>query len=713
MKLLKWFSLTNLLIIILLTSPFQSSLLNMSSLLSFKNSAAFTEMMAKKHRAKVATSTQGPIIHQGWVKYFHYSNTQLKKPKTFFKNPNFAEDSKRKEIPAPDKYGPMNIPSEKHFFGVIYEDDMDFFLSRERARTYLYDSIHIDFIKAIPDNHKQHGGIRKLGKFLEGYCIEIFTIIPNKQFTMTKEHVNPESGIEQTWLVCADTEEAVDKIMDTLIGLKLKKQHKLGVHLSAESEHPDEIPTPKPIDDDINPPDLGPNDGYWIILQDWTNCTLKCGGGKQVRQLSCVPPKLNGKECQGTAIRERPCNTQPCPKPEKLSEIIDKDKQLPTTNQFLQGLNSPVVRVMPISNKPQRYDKCHIKDTDALMVIYQIGDTVIEKGAKVPIRLVMNNKSIMAFQDEKLESAYSSYLLDETKFFLDESDKNCFILGSLNKKDKFCQLETAGKKGFVEEWNYDFHLFKDKCRQERPTIDALNEIDPNEDPTSINFIAKKRMKLKEVSKKDDEYLLRKKIEETKALTLAAVMKESKLEEMLIKEEEERQRQELEEIKLQIIKEENKKKCMQNAIKEKELESQVILSQEKANSELEKIQKEAKQQIQIKRNMLKEKILKMRQMFNRQKQKYQNQIQIIRTETANDLQKLTKKGNMDLCFLHDKENKDHTDKVEKYCASHFILDNASFVDCQQNYCQACCENEFGEAHQVERRKCLSVKCNIDY
>lgn len=707
MKLIRLFHYSYIILLVsILFSSSYSSLLNMSSLLSFKNSATFKEMLEKKHRLK--NNVQGKILYQGWVKYFHFSQTQLKKPRTFFKNPNYIPKNNTSSITS-DQYGTFDIPSPKHFYGVIFEEDMNFFLSRQNTFSNLYDSIHIDFIKAVPENSNQSGGIKSLGKFLEGYCIQIFTIVPNKHFIMTKEQINPKEGIEHTWLICTDTPESANKILSTLISIKIQKQHKLGVYLTAESSSNKEISKEQQIDDEINDPHRGPNDGYWVLLQDWSQCTLKCGGGKQVRQLTCIPPKKGGKNCQGSSIQERECNTQPCPEAKKLRDIINEKKS--TANEYMKGLNSPIVKVMPISNRPQQYDKCHLKDTDALMIVYKIGENVIERGTKIPIRLVMNNKSIMAFQDEKLESAIVSFLLEETKFYLDEKDRNCFILTSLNKKEKFCQLDTGGDN-FVKEWNYDFHLFKDKCKEERPTIEVMTE-EGNASLDPVSFITQRKIKLKEENKKNEEIVLKKKIEETKALSLAAVMKESKLEEMLLREEEERQRQELEDIKIQIEKEENKKRCMQKAIREKELESEVVLSQEKANNEIAKIQNEAKRQIEVKRNLLKQKIQQMRQMFNRKKLQYQNTIQVIRTETANDIKRMTKKGNKDQCFLFDNTNQEQIDKVELYCHNNFITAQNLYADCKQNFCTACCENEFGEAHQAERRQCLLVKCNIDY
>lgn len=40
-------------------------------------------------------------------------------------------------------------------------------------------------------------------------------------------------------------------------------------------------------------------DGAWVVLQDWTECTLACGGGKNYLHRMCVPPVGGGKPCMG------------------------------------------------------------------------------------------------------------------------------------------------------------------------------------------------------------------------------------------------------------------------------------------------------------------------------------------------------------------------------------------------------------------------------
>lgn len=49
-----------------------------------------------------------------------------------------------------------------------------------------------------------------------------------------------------------------------------------------------------------------------MTLQDWTQCTLVCGGGTQTMQRMCIPPMNGGKSCEGEAILTKKCNTKPC-----------------------------------------------------------------------------------------------------------------------------------------------------------------------------------------------------------------------------------------------------------------------------------------------------------------------------------------------------------------------------------------------------------------
>lgn len=83
-------------------------------------------------------------------------------------------------------------------------------------------------------------------------------------------------------------------------------------------------------------------------MQDWSQCTVACGGGKQFLQRVCIPPQPGGKDCEGLAILERECNNVPCPTFTKnTSEITNTNK--------------PIVKFQRLSNRTLRYEVIWLK----------------------------------------------------------------------------------------------------------------------------------------------------------------------------------------------------------------------------------------------------------------------------------------------------------------------------------------------------------------
>ena len=660
----------------------------MSTLVSFKS----TSLKAKKHH-------QSPSLYENWVSFFHFTNTSHSLPHSFFINTEYSKQSK--------------IPSKTSFFAQVTPNKVNFL--NTKTFTHIYDTLNIDFIKPIPENNNFLGGIKDLGKFNEGYCFQVSTVKAEKEFVMTYEEPCPSKGKNEVWLICLKDEKDKDTMMKTIIKQKIKKQTDLGITLNIGNDISEDKPS-RVIDEDINEPGLGPNDGYWIMLQDWSQCTQKCGGGKQVRQLQCIPPKKGGKPCQGSSIRERPCNTQPCPEPKLLSQVTKREEN-PLKN--LMSSNAPIVKMMPISQRPQRYDKCHIKDTDA--------SYINEKGVRVPIRLVMNNKSISAFQDENLSSSLITFLLEDTQFKLLKENKSCFRLENVNGHADFCSLveDCAGNRpevsntiidtyhnSFVNEWNYDFNLFKTQCFQERKVnYDISNdpEFQKKQSELQQEFIQQKKNKIKSESTKSEEFQLMKKRKETEAMTLSALMKEKHLEDMLIKEEAEREEEELKEIQLQLENEKKKKDCMKKAIQEKQLESEAQLSTSEAERSIEQLKKQVQLTIQKQRNEVQEKIKRMRQINNRKRQHLLQQIQLIRTETAGHVNQATRKGDTNTCkaIVDIRDQGIKQGKINEYCSINLV----NFIpDCTTNFCYSCCENEFGDIYISERNQCYNTVCN---
>ena len=54
-------------------------------------------------------------------------------------------------------------------------------------------------------------------------------------------------------------------------------------------------------------------DCVWKDWDQWSTCTVTCGGGKQYRSRGQIAARHNGAPCVGDSEQERNCNTNPCP----------------------------------------------------------------------------------------------------------------------------------------------------------------------------------------------------------------------------------------------------------------------------------------------------------------------------------------------------------------------------------------------------------------
>jgi len=198
-------------------------------------------------------------------------------------------------------------------------------------------------------------------------------------------------------------------------------------------------------------------DGYWVKISDWSQCTLKCGGGLSYQQWVCIPPRRNGRACVGAPIRTRPCNEQPCP----LSNEYGTSFQANENNTVLP----PVYKMIPFSNRPQRYIKCQIKESDVLYKDWS--NPHLKEPVKTPARLVMNNATISLYQDEAYTSSLFTFRLQLTTISKDQKDECCFVLKSNNQRFELCSFEkdcgTPKKPKFYNDWSKDFSFFASSC----------------------------------------------------------------------------------------------------------------------------------------------------------------------------------------------------------------------------------------------------------
>lgn len=292
-------------------------------------------------------------------------------------------------------------------------------------------------------------------------------------------------------------------------------------------------------------------DGKWIIIQGWSQCTLKCGGGKSFLQRLCIPPKNGGKPCQGNSILEKDCNTMPCPNVEAKNE----NKLNSTKINIHQKI---IIKTLPLSRKPLRYRKCVIKEEEMIFSKYDnktnglsisdsdknfIGDPKMND--PLPVRVVMNNMTISVFQGDEYNSHIMSFNIREAKFhkiFID--NHNCFILSeTLEKMAKLCPLAYENQKGKVFDWEKDFNLFKHSCNGEEK-----NEVKKTDLQSKLKDAVAKLVQQNEVDKKEGIFTsFKDSLANIDKTASEAIMKEVALEELVKKQEidnENRQEKEL-------------------------------------------------------------------------------------------------------------------------------------------------------------------------
>ena len=193
------------------------------------------------------------------------------------------------------------------------------------------------------------GGLEDLGNFREGMCWKVNGVV---------------EGEDVTWIMCANDLFEKEEWMEIIRLVKDKftvftKEKSLEGEATIGNvgfeEEPAEIydqtgPDGEKIETKLtgDPPVTG-IDGYWVPLQDWSSCTLACGGGTTTLHQKCIPPLEGGKDCKGDAIIVKPCNIEPCPPDE------DDEKAPPLPLK---------VKIMKVSERPQTYETCIVKEGD-------------------------------------------------------------------------------------------------------------------------------------------------------------------------------------------------------------------------------------------------------------------------------------------------------------------------------------------------------------
>jgi hypothetical protein len=405
------------------------------------------------------------VYWQGWVKYFHYNNnTRFERPRTFYQNNEYFHQ----RIPnylyhESDHLGTMRVPSKKSFFLVVYNNSLVFYSTRYTIYGKSYDTLRIDNINLVPEDQPLKGGIKDLGNFDEGYCLELKATIPR----FYRNNFNPLTnfkGLFQTWVICNSNETSKQKLLHTLLRIKVKSQRNRGALLTYDSINKNKKGRKANISFGRKKPIRGkPVDGHWVLYQNWTECTLKCGGGKSYQQWLCISPKNGGRPCKGFSVKVRSCNQQKCP-----SNSVVLKKHLKRKKREEENAGAPmIIKVAPFSTRPQRYIKCFLKESDAFLSSYDPKSRIT---SKQPLRIVMNNQTISLYSDDEYENKIYTYNLPRTSISR-VKDFCCINLRDSMRSSKLCGFDancgTRLNNKWVEDWIKDFNLFRNDCRTKK------------------------------------------------------------------------------------------------------------------------------------------------------------------------------------------------------------------------------------------------------
>jgi hypothetical protein len=671
---------------------------------------------------------KGPLFWEGWIKFFKYRTEEVSKPVSFFVNNEYFKqnihiaDRMKKD----SKGNFLYIPTKFHFYGYFMEKYFNILYSQDKKLTKSSDSLNFELILPIDPKNKFKSSIKDLGGFNEGHCISIPSKIPGSP--NTNFDLNDTRNQIENWIICLETQKEKETLFAMIIDYKinLQSEEKKKSEIANETKQETNMasllkPEKKPKIERYEGPDASLKDGYLMLLNDWSQCTLKCGGGFQYQQWACVPPKQGGRPCNKELIRKRSCNSQPCPgqKLEALSSLLPHQSE---DKILVENVNlEPIIKSLPFSTRPQQYTKCVIRENDVLLT-----EESKEAGlTQLPSRLILNKRSISLFRDDNFEGALFNFNLDKTEFFPSKKDHCCFDLASENKSFSLCSFgnECGSKENpkFVNEWKLSFNLFKSKCLENHGIQDsdkttALPSIsNPNTDEGALSGMnlseseASERSKL--IEKKIEESngnKFDKKLESTQIQVMKSMKKEMNIEELLKKEIMLKTKKETEEL-LEVMKHEKKKKDqLEKILQQRANEDNKLRESKQETIQLNKIQEDAKKEVELKRLELRNKILDIQKKADRKKRLIQQQITAIRGKIARDLIDAQKQGDANNCKTPLQALPDFS-QISKYCDNNISDDFNKNMDCKKetNFCFICCENEFGSMFLVKRDECYSI------
>jgi len=426
----------------------------------------------------------------------------------------------------------------------------------------------------------------------------------------------------------------------------------------------------------------------WVPITKWSDCTKSCGGGKSYLKRLCIIPEDVTEKCEGENILERDCNLDPC-------DTFNKEiaKYNITKAESIYRIN-----YMPVSKRPMRYERCIIKEGDLALYI----DEGTIKGAKIPVRVIINKNTLTAYANDNYDSIILSHSLSSItglrKYDKDETEA-CFEIEEKKRKTILCAFAGSSDKGVVElarEWQIDLLDFIKKCTDSySPDLDYVEIKDKNLEndfQNSFDFYQEKE--------KDE---MEKIIQKTQQIALKALEKELKVENLIEKEEELKHKkleteifQRLEKVKLQ-------KDLINKALSERKKQADVFANKLAIRKKIKQLTEQVKREVLKIREDLRARILAKQRDESRKRTIVIDKINDLKKDISNNLMKASKDGNIEECNPY-RKNED----IIKYCKVNYGDDISKMKRCVEGdkFCYMCCEYEFGELHLEKRSACYS-------
>lgn len=660
-------------------------------------------------------------LWSGWVKYYHSAqSSQFQEPGDFFVNREFFNQKvlnqdllKRGRLPGDPNTlmytgAYLNVPSQFHFYAFVNNHFLEINSSRKDTISGRVESLNLDTVDPLSLD-TDTTGVKQIGKFREGHCLDLTT---HKLHTFTNKFVptymDYKNSSQEHWIICFEFQDALksfNSVLSAVLNSKEKTRDRpkeLEGKKEAQQEETSSIERYKG-------PDADPNlDGYLIKINDWTQCTLKCGGGWSFQQWKCVPPKVGGKPCHGELIRKRKCNENPCPQIAISSGSANNSAEANIKKETV--VQDPIIKSDYVSSRPQQNIDCLIREEDVLHV-YNDKDT---GKVAIPKRLVLTKNTLTLFTSVETNKTVFSFDITKLKMVPNKNEACCFYVRSETKSFNICGMSKCSN--FISSWIYSLDLFKSKCY---PGIPKAEEFPDKAHPIKLkndsnDFSAAMEMD-DETAKAKSDILLEKleqktkksnlnKTSETEKQYLKAINREIDVEDLLRKEELQKAQERIKEKLAEMKKEEERQRKLEEAFN-KQSENEASKKEIQEDLDLKNIKKQAEKEILERRNQLKKKLEVIRKNTERRTKIIQNKINIIRNKMNSNIINATKSGDSEKC----KSTFKNQPLMNKYCDEHVNEDYNKNLECkiEENFCFACCDSEFGSANTKSKDQCYKL------